>query len=222
VSARLYYVSRDANALSRYGQSPCPEWFLDKGLRALRKYFANLKDGDTVDPATIYDIYCLYNAEFFARNYEAARTHLKIFELLAKRGSGSDTLSFYCRELWALGDIWMAIETLSPPVFVPHCTPLHPLRVKEIYHSLDPSERSIGEGFKDNIHLFSSDMAIVLIDVIEWAQTAQYIWSSTTAPPHEARWFSKRVSDLLGRLLQIPPPAPRLSVLGDTPEYHIK
>jgi hypothetical protein len=98
-----------------------------QGIARFTNVFCQSQDGDTVDPASIYNIYCLYNAEFFARNYEAARTHLKTFELLAKRVSGSDTLRFYCGEISALGDIWMAIERLSPPVFVSHYTPLHPL-----------------------------------------------------------------------------------------------
>jgi len=133
---------------------------------------ASLKDGDEVDAATIIDIYCLYNAEFFAGNYETARIHLKIFDHLAKRAGGFASISFYCKELWATGDVWMAIETLSPPIFTSYYTPLSPIRIKEIYYRLDPADRCIGARSRDNMDLFTPDMTVIITDVIEWAQAA--------------------------------------------------
>lgn len=77
----------------------------------------HLETNPPIDSRLIVNIYHLCTAEWFAKNFEAARTHLKLVKQLVDNIGGLQHLNAAARHLLILGDGFFAAERLTLPVF---------------------------------------------------------------------------------------------------------
>jgi hypothetical protein len=108
-------ASRVTNVVKKDLGKNNAEAFMYKAIQALRKHLHS--ESVVLDQATILDIFWLFQAESYSRNYDASMVHLRIVKQLVAAIGGFRVLDRYKMESIMFGDIFVSIETFVPPIF---------------------------------------------------------------------------------------------------------
>jgi hypothetical protein len=91
--------------------------FINRAIVAVREHLSHLR---VVSVDEIWDVWNLWRAELIRGNYVAAKTHLQALKAMTEQIGGLealDNVNSWMMESLVVGDLFMAIETLGPPVF---------------------------------------------------------------------------------------------------------
>ena len=182
-----------------------PEKYTLKTIEALKKRIQNL---DTVDSWAVLSIYALCIAEYWAGNYEAATTHLRIIRHLVIQWGGTATLDPYVLENILIGDKYLAISQLIPPVipldFDPG--PIPASELLEIQTRMDPQLTNLGQGlFALGKETLSPNLIAIVQDIVSCIQVACDAESPSKHGRRDSQWLFRRHQALIWRLLSFGP-----------------
>jgi hypothetical protein len=203
-AGRMKYVSRVG-----LPKDNSAEAFIQKAIASIRVYLKSCADS-IVDKQVIMDVFFLCVCEWYLQNYDAALMHLAAVGHLMKSLDLTSKFDQYIQETACHNDVFLSIETLTPPLFpltwdVP---PLTAVQWVQIYTELSvfPEYRRMGGGFTSVLsqHVFSPAMEAIFTELMIWTDVAQYTWICKTATKADAEWMSRKGKAMLHRLLSIP------------------
>jgi hypothetical protein len=96
-----------------------PEFLLHNAIRCIREYFASCTGPLTTDDRqVILDIFYLCVCEWYEKSYDVARTHLAFVRHFWNSLRPSESIfDKYIHDMITYNDVFLAIETASPPLF---------------------------------------------------------------------------------------------------------
>ena len=121
-----------------------PEFLLHNAIHCIREYLTSFTgpfSGD--DRQIILDIFYLCVCEWYEKNYDVARTHLSFVRNFWKSLRPSDSFDKYVHDMITYNDVFLAIETASPPLFALTWEP-PPLPTERIHEIEDEMSKTSG------------------------------------------------------------------------------
>lgn len=104
--------------LEHYDLQPDSTPYVSKAIVAVQQHIAGVST-EAYDERLIFNMFYLGTAEFYRWNVEAALVHLKAMKVLVDRMGGLRALHSSLVEMLAIGDGYVAAETLQKPLFDP-------------------------------------------------------------------------------------------------------
>lgn len=124
----------------RLPRESSPEFLLHNAIRCIREYFASCTGPlSTDDRQVILDIFYLCVCEWYEKSYDVARTHLAFVRHFWNSLRPSESIfDKYIHDMITYNDVFLAIETASPPLFqlTWEPQPLPAERIREIEDEL--------------------------------------------------------------------------------------
>ena len=104
--------------LEHYDLQPDSTPYVSKAIIAVQQHIAGVST-EAYDERLIFNMFYLGTAEFYRWNVEASLVHLKAIKALVDRMGGLRALHSSLVEMLAIGDGYIAAETLQKPLFDP-------------------------------------------------------------------------------------------------------
>lgn len=184
---------------------PPKAWLHYQAVKGLRERVKTIEQQDEVGTMVLLAIFRLAISELANGYYEDARVHMRAFQGLARRCTGSGLLQEYCLERVLWGDLNIALETLTAPEFTPS-SEAYPLgRLKDLSSTFGPLDSTIGVAFAPLEKYLGSKMLSVIWDLRQWAQVHSCLSACRQAPERDIQWLSWRGNSLLGQILSLEP-----------------
>ena len=113
-AARMKRVS----GITFHGKSS-PEYLLDNAIRCIREHLASCTGSLPADDRqVILDMFYICICEWYAKSYAVARTHLAFVRYFWNLLRPSESIfDKYIHDMITYNDVFLAIETASPPLF---------------------------------------------------------------------------------------------------------
>jgi hypothetical protein len=175
--------------------------YIHKALVALRQYI--YAKPNHIETQVFYDMFFLCTAEAYRYNLAASMTHLRAIAQLVKGAGGLSKLENHMLlETLVQGDIMLAVEQLSTPVFPLTWDPgSFPHGRWEMIKTLTPLRR-LGQAVLEDATL-PPTLRTIIHDVIQCVQVAQYVWTHPQSPKSDLEWIFLRYLAILYRLLTL-------------------
>jgi hypothetical protein len=175
--------------------------YIHKALVALRGYID--AKPSRIQTQIFYDMFFLCTAEAYRYNLAASMTHLRaIAQLVEVAGGLSQLENHMLLETLVQGDIMLAVEQLSTPVFpltwdpgpFPHGRWEMIKRITALRH--------LGKAVLEDPTL-PPTLRTIVHEVIQCVQVAQYVWTHPQSPTSDLEWIFLRYLAILHRLLTL-------------------
>ena len=185
--------------LEHWSAAPRTDLYIHKALVALRRYI-DTKPAH-IETQVFYDMFFLCTAEAYRYNLEASMTHLRAIARLVEVEGGLNQLENHMLlETLVQGDIMLAVEQLSQPVFPLTWDPgSFPHGRWEVIKTITPLQ-GLGRAILEDATLLPT-LRTIIHDVIQCAQVAQYVWTHPRSPKSDLEWIFLRYLAILHRLL---------------------
>lgn len=200
----LASMSSRMQNLERWSAAPPTELFIDKALRGLRKYFES--SPDFIETQVFYDMFFLCTAEAYRFDLPASMTHLRaIAQLVEVTGGLSKLASPMLLETLVQGDIMLAVEQLSSPVFSltwdPGPFPQTRWRKIKAATTLKALGLAILNLSENNV--LPRTVRKIVQEAVQCVQVAQYVWTHCEPTPSDTKWIFLRYLAIVHRLLRL-------------------
>lgn len=207
LSDELHLYSLLASMASRmqnleHWPAPLPtDLYIHKALVALRRYM-DAKPG-RIETQVFHDMFFLCTAEAYRYNLEASMMHLRAIAQLVDAAGGLGQLENHMLlETLVQGDIMLAVEQLSTPVFPLTWDPgSFPHARWQTIKMITPL-RHLGQSMLQDASLPPA-LRRMIHDVIQCVQIAQYVWTHRQSPKSDLEWIFLRYLAILHRLLML-------------------
>ena len=227
--ALLTATASHINRITGAGQKS-QNTYMAPAVRSLRSFLESLDTQNSIEPQIVLDVLFLSNAERCQQNDDIALTHLRILRQLTQLLDMSLAFDRYVYEMVRDADVFLAVETATPPIFALFWGPsVIPRSRKTLIDQeldlafsrrpVDPHwgflgvetsqtvkfEQRMGAGFVDalNAGLFSTEMCSIISDVVQMLDMAVYSSICQSATEADAVWVHKRTTALAHRLLSV-------------------
>lgn len=176
--------------------------FINRAMVAVREHLSHLR---VVSVDEIWDVWNLWRAELIRGNYVAAKTHLQALKAMTEQIGGLealDNVNSWMMESLVVGDLFMAIETLGPPVFP--CT-WDPGKAGtqglENFRS-DASLASLGCGIllHTKCQIVNAHLYAIIEDIIECIPILFHTWEDSSMETKVLKWEYRRKLAIRHRL----------------------
>lgn len=185
--------------LEHWSTAPPTDVYIHKALVALRRYLD--AQPFRIEMQVFYDMFFLCTAEAYRYNLAASMTHLRaIAQLVGMAGGLNQLENHMLLETLVQGDIMLAVEQLSPPVFPLTWDPgSFPHAQWEIIKMVTPLQKLGQAVLKDPI--LPLTLRTITHDIVQCVQVAQYVWTHPDSPKSDLEWIYLRYLAILHRLL---------------------
>ena len=175
------------------------DMYVHRALVALRRYIG--AKPSRIEMQVFYDMFFLCTAEAYRYNLAASMTHLRAIAQLVKVAGGLNQLENHMLlETLVQGDIMLAVEQLSTPVFPLTWDPgPFPHAQWETIKTITPL-RHLGQAVLEDATL-PPLLRTMIHDVIQCVKVAQYVWTHPQSPKGDLEWVFLRYLAILYRLL---------------------
>jgi hypothetical protein len=204
--------------------------YMAPAIRSLRLFLGSLDTQKSIDPQIVLDVLFLSNAERCRQNDDVALTHLRVLQQLTKLLNLSLAFDRYVYEMVCDPDVFLAVETASPPIFALSRDPgvISSSRKTLIDHEINLAlsrrpvdarrgflgaetwqsakfKQCMGGGFIDSLDagLFSTEMRSIISDLVQMLDMAMYSSICPSATEADAVWVHKKTTALAHRLLSV-------------------
>jgi hypothetical protein len=208
-AGRMKYLSR-----VNLPKNSSAEIFMQKAIVCLRVYLKSYSD-TLADKQVIMDVFFLCVCEWYLQNYDAALKHLRAVGYMMESLDLTSKFDQYIQETVCYNDVFLSIETSTPPIFplTWDAPPLTAVRWIQMYTELSTFTEFclMGTGFTGVLSqdVFSPAMEALPTELMIWIDVAQYTWICKTATKADAEWMSRKGKAMLHRLLSIPAISPK-------------
>ena len=205
--------------------------YMAPAVRSLRLFLDSVDTQNTsIEPQIVLDVLFLSNAERCRQNDDVALTHLRILRQLTQLLDLSLAFDRYVYDMVCDADVFLAVETATPPMFPVFWDPGAISRSKKtlIDQELDLTlsqrpvdacrgflgvetsqtvkfEQRMGAGFLDALDagLFSTEMRSIISDLVQMLDMAVYSSICPSATEADAIWVHKKTTASAHRLLSV-------------------
>jgi hypothetical protein len=187
--------------LEHWSTAPPTDLYIHKALVALRRYID--AKPSRIETQVFYDMFFLCTAEAYRYNLAASMTHLRAIAQLVEVAGGLNQLEYHMLlETLVQGDIMLAVEQLSTPVFPLTWDPgSFPHARWETVKTITPL-RNLGQAVLEDATL-PPTLRTIIHDVIQCVQVAHYVWTHPQSPKSDIEWIFLRYLAILHRLLKL-------------------
>jgi hypothetical protein len=176
--------------LEHWSTAPPTDLYIHKALVALRRYID--AKPSRIETQVFYDMFFLCTAEAYRYNLAASMTHLRAIAQLVEVAGGLNQLEYHMLlETLVQGDIMLAVEQLSTPVFPLTWDPgSFPHARWETVKTITPL-RNLGQAVLEDATL-PPTLRTIIHDVIQCVQVAHYVWTHPQSPKSDIEWIFLR------------------------------
>jgi hypothetical protein len=183
-----------------------PEYCMGKALQYLRHHLAS--ETPVLDESLIFDLGSLSTFERYVRNFEGARTHLRMVQHIVQSIGGIEIIDSPIRLICRWWDLLAAAGAGHAPLCTLTWDP-GPFSSQEM-HSLvvpDLARRGLAPGGSSLLAYCPAmhvDLASIMTDVVQWFQVDRCNKIGTDLGPDTRRWLKTRSYALMHRMLSCP------------------
>ena len=187
--------------LEHWSVAPPTDLYIHKALVALRRYIDARPA--RIETQVFYDMFFLCTAEAYRYNLAASMTHLRAIAKLVEVDGGLNQLENHMLlETLVQGDIMLAVEQLSQPVFPLTWDPgSFPHARWEMIKMVTPL-RDLGQAVLGDATL-PPTLRTIVHEVVQCAQVAQFVWTHPESRKSDLEWIFLRYLAILHRLLTL-------------------
>jgi hypothetical protein len=188
--------------------------YMQRALRALRLY---VDEGPVASIQLVFDIYHLFTAEAYRFNNAAAKVHLKAAKVVVDQLGGQGILQKinpHLVETLAIGDLFVAAEDLSAPVFGRTFDPgFGTARLLRLETGLFRTQMGLRLLHPSQTAIVDAQTYQIVKEIIECVKIAVSTSEMPDPRSKALRWLHRRNLGIRHHLLSMTPEDPRTAAL---------